>query len=108
MCFFVHIIMKFCKNINWVQLLIFLFCLLGFIYHIKSICDVYFTYSTVITVETKRLDFVELPAITLCVWLHNAFNTTKIASTSPWKEIIRENYNNKTENLNQIYHQLLT
>src|SRR6266496_1292883 len=86
-------------------------CIIGCIYHVQTICKLYFAYETVVTVSYERSKWIDLPAITVCVKRYNVILKSKLKLTSPWKESIANIESHKTlsekqkkEKLNLFYY----
>ena len=57
--------------INW---LIFIICLIGSIWQLTSIIQLYFSYQTVINVKLDKSEKIEVPAASVCLELYYSLN----------------------------------
>src|SRR2546422_6868805 len=63
---------------KFLQALFLMFCLCGCLWHITSVCKVYFAYGTTVTVTFGQQKEMELPATSFCLWHPVAISKSKI------------------------------
>src|SRR6266487_3195337 len=77
-----------CLNVHNYHIGFAIICLIGCLYHISSLCKVYFVYPTTVTVTIERHYEVELPAISFCSSNEIIVRRDKVKETDPWKKEI--------------------
>src|SRR6266487_2532937 len=91
-------------TINTLAYVIFvMFCIIGCIWHICSISQVFFAYPTTVSVTFQSSNQIGLPSVTLCGVHEITIKRSKIKSTSPWKEEIAKNPNKES----QVYERII-
>ena len=80
------------NSVKIVNLILTLFCMLGFFYQVYLITSQYMLGKTVVSIEVKRLIYQPLPAITVCIPTYSIFSIFKTSKLNEGNKKTYQDY----------------